>query len=177
MTTATVAPAQAADKVSERAPIVNDFSIVVATVNGSGSQTSNMAIIRALFRMGIPVSGKNLFPSNIQGLPTWFTIRANSAGHLARQERADILVAMNPATFLEDVQGLPPGGVCYYSDQFTQGLDRNDITYYPMPVQQLLRDLDPPKELRDYIANMVYVGVLGQMMGIEIGQIRSALMS
>src|SRR4030066_334286 len=132
----------------ERPPILNEFSMVVATVNGSGSQTSNMAILRALFRMGIPVGGKNLFPSNIQGLPTWFTIRASAAGHLARQESADILVAMNPATFLEDVARLPSGGVCYYSDQFTEGLDRADLTYYPMPVPQLLRDLNPPKALR-----------------------------
>jgi 2-oxoglutarate/2-oxoacid ferredoxin oxidoreductase subunit alpha len=177
MTTATIAPARAGESAAERRPIVNDFSIVVATVNGSGSQTSNMAIIRALFRMGIPVSGKNLFPSNIQGLPTWFTIRASGAGHLARQESTDILVAMNPATFLEDVGRLPSGGVCYYSDQFTEGLDRADLTYYPMPVQQLLRDLNPPKDLRDYIANMVYVGVVSHMLGIELEQIRSALMT
>jgi 2-oxoglutarate/2-oxoacid ferredoxin oxidoreductase subunit alpha len=177
MTSTTIAPAPAGEAAAERRPIVNDFSIVVATVNGSGSQTSNMAIIRALFRMGIPVSGKNLFPSNIQGLPTWFTIRASGAGHLARQESADILVAMNPATFLEDVSRLPSGGVCYYSDQFTDGLDRADLTYYPMPVQQLLRDLNPPKDLRDYIANMVYVGVVSHMLGIELEQIRSALMT
>ena len=177
MTSATLAPAPAGESAAERQPIVNDFSIVVATMNGSGSQTSNMAIIRALFRMGIPVSGKNLFPSNIQGLPTWFTIRASGAGHLARQESTDILVAMNPATFLEDVGRLASGGVCYYSDQFTEGLDRADLTYYPMPVPQLLRDLNPPKDLRDYIANMVYVGVVSHMLGIELEQIRSALMT
>ena len=117
--------------------------MVVATVNGSGSQTSNMAIMRALFRMGIPVSGKNLFPSNIQGLPTWFTIRANADGILARQEQAEILVAMNPATFLEDVGQLPAGGVCFYADHFTEGLDRSDIIYYPMPVQELVREAQP----------------------------------
>jgi len=177
MTTATIAPARAVSPSAEQTPRLNDFSIVAATVNGSGSQTANMAIIRALFRMGIPVSGKNLFPSNIQGLPTWFTIRANADGHLARQETAEILVAMNPATFLEDVKSLPPGGVCFYSDQFTDGLDRSDITYYPMPVQALVREQAPPKDLRDYIANMAYVGVVAQLLGVEIEAIRGALMT
>jgi Pyruvate/2-oxoacid:ferredoxin oxidoreductase gamma subunit len=155
-------------------PIVNEFSLVVATVNGSGSQTSNMAIMRALFRMGIPVSGKNLFPSNIQGLPTWFTIRANAAGFLARQEHADILVAMNAATYLEDIGQLVPGGVCFYSDAFSEGLDRTDITYYP-------RRQDPPatrirRRTRDYIAYMAYVGIVSQMLGIELEQV-GALMT
>jgi 2-oxoglutarate ferredoxin oxidoreductase subunit alpha len=151
--------------------------MVVATVNGSGSQTSNIAIIRAMFRMGIPVSGKNLFPSNIQGLPTWFTIRANPEGYLARQETAELMVGMNPATFLEDVRRLPAGGVCFYADDFTEGLDRTDVTYYPIPVQALVREVAPPKDLRDYIANMAYVGVVSHILGIEIDMIRSALMT
>jgi 2-oxoglutarate ferredoxin oxidoreductase subunit alpha len=169
------APATSATPTVE--PVVNEFSLVVATVNGSGSQTSNMAIMRALFRMGVPVSGKNLFPSNIQGLPTWFTIRASARGRLGRQPRADILVAMNPATFLEDVAGVPAGGVCFYTDTFTQGLDRTDITYYPMPVQELVRQANPPKDLREYIANMVYVGVVAQILGIELDAVRQALMT
>ncbi len=156
---------------------LNEFSLVVATVNGSGSQTSNMAIMRALFRMGIPVSGKNLFPSNIQGLPTWFTIRASARSHLARHAQAEVLVGMNPETFLEDVANVPPGGVCFYADHFTQGLDRTDITYYPMPVQELVRQANPPKELREYIANMVYVGVVAQLLGIEVEAVRQALMT
>jgi len=162
---------------SAATPMTNDFSIVVATVNGSGSQTANMAIMRALFRMGIPVSGKNLFPSNIQGLPTWFTIRASERGHLARQPRAQVLVAMNPETFLEDVRQVPPGGACFYADTFTEGLDRPDLAYYPMPVQSLLRQIDPPKELRDYIANMAYVGVVAEMLGIELEAVRQALLT
>jgi 2-oxoglutarate ferredoxin oxidoreductase subunit alpha len=112
----------------ERPPILNEFSMVVATVNGSGSQTSNMAILRALFRMGVPVGGKNLFPSNIQGLPTWFTIRASAHGFTARRERSEILVAMNPATFAEDLAGLSPGGVCFYNDTITAPRTREDIT-------------------------------------------------
>ncbi len=112
-------------------PRLNEFSLVVATVNGSGSQTSNMAIMRALFRMGIPVSGKNLFPSNIQGLPTWFTIRASARSHLARHAQAEVLVGMNPETFLEDVANVPPGGVCFYADHFTPGA-RSD-RYHVLP--------------------------------------------
>jgi 2-oxoglutarate ferredoxin oxidoreductase subunit alpha len=171
------AAAPAAHPASTTESIVNEFSLVVATVNGSGSQTSNVAIMRALFRMGIPVSGKNLFPSNIQGLPTWFTIRASAQLRLARQPQADILVGMNPETFLEDVANVPPGGVCFYADHFTQGLDRRDITYYPMPVQELVRELNPAKELREYIANMVYVGAVAEMLGIEMEAVRQALMT
>jgi len=111
----------------DRPRIVNDFSMVVATINGSGSQTSNMALIRALFRMGVPVSGKNLFPSNIQGLPTWFTIRASSLGYTARREKVEIIVAMNPATFVEDLQTLIPGGVCFYPDHFAAPKERDDV--------------------------------------------------
>jgi 2-oxoglutarate ferredoxin oxidoreductase subunit alpha len=159
----------------DREPIYNDFSMVVATINGSGSQTSNMAIIRALFRMGIPVSGKNLFPSNIQGLPTWFIIRASSEGFTARRETTDILVAMNVVTFKEDVEKLTPGGICFYSDDFTVPDGREDVTFYPMPVRKLIKEADPPKALRDYIANMVYVGVLAEILGIEMEEIRGAL--
>jgi 2-oxoglutarate ferredoxin oxidoreductase subunit alpha len=175
MTVTRVSERTSAEKTLEREPIYNDFSMVVATVNGSGSQTSNMAIIRSLFRMGIPVSGKNLFPSNIQGLPTWFTIRASSDGFTARRDTTEILVAMNLATFAEDIESLAPGGVCFYSDDFSIPGDRDDIIFYPMPVRNLLKELDPPTALRDYIANMVYVGVLAQILGIEMEEIRSAL--
>ncbi len=161
----------------DREPIVNDFSMVVATVNGTGSQTSNLALIRAIFRMGIPVSGKNLFPSNIQGLPTWFTIRASSEGYTARRETIEILVAMNAATFHEDLAGLAPGGVCFYPDDFKHELSRDDVIYYPMPVKDLVRQISPPKQLREYIANMAYVGVVAQMLGIDLAEVRSALES
>jgi 2-oxoglutarate ferredoxin oxidoreductase subunit alpha len=155
--------------------IVNDLSMVVATVNGTGSQTSNMALIRALFRMGIPVSGKNLFPSNIQGLPTWFTIRASGEGFVARRETIEILVAMNEASFQEDLAGLVEGGVCFYPDNWTQPRKRQDVVYYPMPVQDLIKEQAPPRDLRDYIANMVYVGVVAEILKIELAEIRAAL--
>ena len=106
------------EKPGEPAPVpavrVNDFSIHVATVNGSGSQTSNNVLMRTIFQMGVPVSGKNLFPSNIQGLPTWFTIRANKDGFLARRKDVDVLVCMNPETAVDDVRALNAGGVCVY---------------------------------------------------------------
>lgn len=156
-------------------PIINDLSMVVATVNGTGSQTSNLALIRALFRMGVPVSGKNLFPSNIQGLPTWFTIRASAEGHTARRETTEVLVAMNETTFQEDLEGLESGGVCFYPQEWKQPRRRDDLVYYPMPVDDLLKENNPPRDLRDYVANMVYVGVVAEMMGIEIEEIRAAL--
>lgn len=160
---------------SDQEPIVNDLSIVVATVNGTGSQTSNLALIRALFRMGVPVSGKNLFPSNIQGLPTWFTIRASAEGYTARRETTEVLVAMNETTFQEDLADLASGGVCFYPKEWDQPRKRDDVVYYPMPVDDLLKEQSPPRDLRDYVANMVYVGVVAQMMGIEIDEIRAAL--
>src|SRR5678815_5673108 len=95
---------------SERAStVINDMSLQVATVNGSGSQSANMVLLRTLFQMGIPVSGKNLFPSNIAGLPTWYTIRASRDGWTARKKEIDLLVAMNPLSAREDVLALPPG--------------------------------------------------------------------
>ncbi len=158
-------------------PVINDFSMVVATANGSGSQTSNLALIRALFRMGIPVSGKNMFPSNIQGLPTWFTIRASSDGYTARRDTVEILVAMNLPTFAEDHAGLSPGGACFYDDALPKPQARDDIVYYPMPIKELLKEVAPPKDFRDYVANMGYVGIVSEMLGIDLEAVRGALLT
>ena len=160
---------------AEMRSIVNDFSITVATVNGSGSQTSNLTIMRALFKMGIPVSGKNLFPSNIQGLPTWYTIRVSEAGHLARREEHEIVIALNPATFAQDQADVMPGGVFLYDDSIRQPIARQDIFLYSMPVKQLVKESGAPSNLRDYIANMVYVGVLAQLLSIDMEKIFQAL--
>ena len=170
-----VEPQSIAERKTVKEPIVNDFSIAVATVNGSGSQTSNLALIRALFRMGIPVSGKNLFPSNIQGLPTWFMIRVSAEGYTARRDTVELLVAMNQDTFAEDLMDLVQGGVCFYADHFAVQRERSDVVYYPMPVRRLVKEVDPPKELRDYIVNMCYVGVVAEMLGIELTEICGAL--
>ena len=155
--------------------VVNDFSITVATVNGSGSQTSNLTILRALFKMGIPVSGKNLFPSNIQGLPTWYTIRVSKDGYLARREDHEVVVAMNAVTFADDLAGVMPGGAFFYPDDIRLPIDREDIAAYPMPVKKLSRESGAPSSLRDYVANMVYVGILVQMLGIDLDKIYQAL--
>jgi 2-oxoglutarate ferredoxin oxidoreductase subunit alpha len=155
--------------------IVNDFSIVVATVNGTGSQTANMALLRALFRMGVPVNSRNLFPSNIQGLPTWFTIRASTREHFARSDQTQILVLMNEATYEDDLATLEPGSVCFYADHFTMESKPPGVICYPMPVRQIVREASPPKQLRDYMTNMVYVGVVAEMLEIELSEIRLAL--
>ncbi len=156
--------------------IVNDFSITVGTANGSGSQTSNTTILRALFKMGIPVSGKNLFPSNIQGLPTWYTIRINKDGFVARRDEHEIVIAMNPASFAKDLADVLPGGVFLYDDSIKLDITRDDIITYPMPVKQIIRsDPNIPSNLRDMIANMVYVGVLAQLIGIDTDKIKAAL--
>ena len=170
-------PSQSTKSVSvgEQKSIVNDFVITFSTINGSGSATANTTILRALFKMGIPVSGKNIFPSNIQGLPTWYSIRLNKDGYLARKEKDDIVVAMNPATFLKEQEYLLPGGVLYYSDDIRGSITRDDIIAYPMPVKRLIKEANPPHALRDYMANMVYVGVVAQMLGIDFDQIYEAL--
>ncbi|MEM5774858.1 MAG: 2-oxoacid:acceptor oxidoreductase family protein, partial [Anaerolineaceae bacterium] len=161
------------DKIS--ASIINDFSILFGTINGSGSATANTTIMRALFHMGIPVSGKNIFPSNIQGQPTWYTIRVNENGFLARQEKNHIVVAMNAVTFKQDLETLVPGGVLFYADDITQPAGRDDITLYPMAINQLSKAANVPPKLVSYIKNMVYVGILAEMLGIDLEKIHHAL--
>ncbi|MCH7663145.1 MAG: 2-oxoacid:acceptor oxidoreductase family protein, partial [Chloroflexi bacterium] len=163
-------PAPAAAK-----KIINDFSFTIATMNGSGSQTSNLTLLRALFKMGIPVSGKNLFPSNIQGLPTWYTIRVSKHGYTSRSETTDIVVAMNIDTFGEDLRTVTPGGAFYYADHLKFAIDRDDISIYPIPSKRLAKESGAPSSLRDYVANMVYVGVLVHMLEIQMTKIQQAL--
>jgi 2-oxoglutarate ferredoxin oxidoreductase subunit alpha len=157
--------------IDPRVPIVNDFSIVAATENGSGSQTANNTLIRAIFKMGISVSGKNLFPSNIQGLPTWYTIRVSHQGYTARREQAEILVAFNPRTSEEDLAKLPSGGVCVHPDDLKFANPRSDVIYYPLPVKELVKQINPPQNLRDYLANMAYVGALTELLSIDRAEI------
>jgi 2-oxoglutarate ferredoxin oxidoreductase subunit alpha len=156
-------------------PVINDFAITFCTVNGSGSATANQTVMRSIFKMGIPVSGKNIFPSNIQGLPTWYTVRVNKDGYIARVEKDNIIVAMNPATFAKDLEFVVPGGVVLYSDDIKQAQTRTDLIYYPMPVKKLTKGVDVPPQLRDFIANMVYVGALAWVIGIDLEAIRYAL--
>lgn len=155
--------------------IVNNFSINVATTNGTGSQTANLAILRALFKMGIPVNGKNIFPSNIQGLPTWYQIRLSAEGYVARRSVAEILVAFNETTVHQDVQAVPAGGVCLYNDDWRYKPDRSDLALYGLPVNLLLRQAEVKGRMRDYMGNMVYVGALGQLLGISLEHVQEAL--
>jgi 2-oxoglutarate ferredoxin oxidoreductase subunit alpha len=155
--------------------VINDFSITIATVNGSGSQTANVTLLRALFKMGIPVSGKNLFPSNIQGLPTWYTIRVSKAGFIARRDEQELVVTLNPVSFARDLASVQPGGAFFYADDIKLPIARSDLSIYPMPVKQMARAADVSTALRDYIANMVYVGILAHMLGIDMETIKQAL--
>src|SRR5262245_34143355 len=120
------------------APVVNNMSIQVATVNGSGSQSSNTVLLRSIFQMGIPVSGKNLFPSNIAGLPTWYTIRANKDGYVGRKKEIDFLIAMNPETASGDVQSLAPGAAVLYDEPLRLDSLRQDLIFYSVPFDKLV---------------------------------------
>src|SRR5213592_1343438 len=121
-----------------RVPVVNNMSIQVATVNGSGSQSSNTVLLRSIFQMGIPVSGKNLFPSNIAGLPTWYTIRANKDGYVARKKETDLLVAMNAETGRDDVMTLEPGASVLYDEPLKLSSLRSDLIFYSAPFDKLV---------------------------------------
>ena len=160
---------------SSVAPVINDFSIQVATVNGSGSQTANLVLLRAIFQMGVPVSGKNLFPSNIAGLPTWFTIRANKKGYVARKKEIDVLVAMNPETAREDVLGLPAGAVVVHDAPLDLGSLRDDLVFYPVPFDTLLAKVSRDVKLRRRVRNMLYDGVLSRLLGVDLDEMEAAL--
>ncbi|HXW07553.1 MAG TPA: 2-oxoacid:acceptor oxidoreductase subunit alpha [Vicinamibacterales bacterium] len=155
--------------------VVNDFSIQVATVNGSGSQTANLVLLRSIFQSGVPVSGKNMFPSNIAGLPTWYTIRANPHGYIARKNEIDFLVAMNPETAKEDVLALEPGAAVLYDEPLKLSGLRADLTFYPVPFDRIVAEVCKDAKLRRLVKNMIYDGVLSRLLGIELGQMEHAL--
>ncbi|MEE2822363.1 MAG: 2-oxoacid:acceptor oxidoreductase subunit alpha [Acidobacteriota bacterium] len=155
--------------------VVNDLSIQVATINGSGSQSSNNVLMRSIFQMGIPISGKNLFPSNIAGLPTWFTIRASQDGHIARKKEIDILIAMNANTAQEDVETLESGRVVIYEEKLNLSKIRDDLIYYPVPFSKLAGEVIKDLRLRKLMANIVYVGSTAELLGIEMDEIEIAI--
>ena len=155
--------------------VVNDFSIQIATVNGSGSQTANLVLLRSIFQMGVPVSGKNLFPSNIAGLPTWFTIRASHKGYLARKKEIDFLVAMNAETGREDVLSLEPGRTVVYDEPLKLSQYRQDLVLYPVPFDKIVADVCTDAKLRRLVKNMIYDGVLAYLLDIELGEMEKAL--
>ena len=154
--------------------VTNDFSMVVATANGTGSQTANLTLLRACFHMGIPVHGKNIFPSNIQGLPTWFHIRVSKDGYVARRE-SEVLVAFNQATVDADLRDLPSGGVALVDDALAHSVERDDIHLYLLPVKTLMASSDHKGKLRDYLANMTYVGAMAHLLDIPLASVEAAL--
>jgi 2-oxoglutarate ferredoxin oxidoreductase subunit alpha len=160
---------------TEKGRVVNDFSIQVATVNGSGSQSSNNVLMRSIFQMGVPVSGKNLFPSNIAGLPTWFTIRVNKDGWIARKKEIDILVAMNPQTSIEDVRSLPAGSICVSPIELNLHTVRSDVRHYQVPFGDLAAQTTENVKLRKLLTNMIYVGVVGELLKIDFNEIDKAI--
>jgi 2-oxoglutarate ferredoxin oxidoreductase subunit alpha len=155
--------------------IVNDFAIQVATVNGSGSQTANLVLLRSIFQMGVPVGGKNMFPSNIAGLPTWYTIRASHKGYIGRKKEVDFLVAMNAETAKEDVLSLAPGAVALYDEPLKLNELRKDVIFYPVPFDKLMQPITHDAKLRRLVRNMVYDGVLSKLLSIDMGQMEKAL--
>jgi len=159
----------------ERPRVTNDFSIQVATVNGSGSQSANSILLKSIFAMGIPVSGKNLFPSNIAGLPTWYTIRVSKDGYVARKQQAEILVGLNAETAREDVLALAPDAIAIYEQSLDLAQYRPDVQGYPIPFDKLTATICPEAKLRKLVRNMVYVGVLAQILSIDIGIIEAAI--
>lgn len=159
----------------EKGRVVNDFSIQVATVNGSGSQSSNSVLMRSIFQMGIPVSGKNLFPSNIAGLPTWFTIRVNKNGYVARKSDIEILIAMNPQTAIDDVKSLSTGAVCISPVELKLDAIRKDVLHYQVPFTELAAKASENLKLRKLLMNMLYVGVVAELLNIDHGQIENSI--
>src|SRR5438874_5569628 len=126
-----------------RQRVLNRMSLQVATVNGSASQSSNTVLLRSIFQMGVPISGKNMFPSNIAGLPTWYTIRANKDGYIARKKEIDFLVAMNPETAQEDVRSLAPGAAVLYDEPLNLSSVRSDLIFYSVPYDKLVAPVCP----------------------------------
>jgi 2-oxoglutarate/2-oxoacid ferredoxin oxidoreductase subunit alpha len=174
MATTDVGPRESAEDVG-RKRIVNDMSIQVATVNGSGSQSSNTVLLRSIFQMGVPVSGKNMFPSNIAGLPTWYTIRANRHGYIGRKKEIDFLVAMNPETAQEDTLSLAAGASVLYDEPLALHKLREDLTFYAVPYDKLVAAVCPEAKLRKLVKNMVYVGVVASLLTIDMAEVEKAI--
>jgi len=175
MATSDLVQGQEQGAIGTRARVINDFSINVATVNGSGSQSANSVLLKSIFGMGVPVSGKNLFPSNIAGLPTWYTIRASKDGYVARKRTAEVLVALNPDTAKQDTLALPPGGVAIYDEFLDLKQYRDDVIFYAVPFDKITIAICPEPKLRKLVRNMVYVGAVAQLLSIDLGVVEGGL--
>jgi 2-oxoglutarate/2-oxoacid ferredoxin oxidoreductase subunit alpha len=175
MATGDLALGQEQGAINARERVVNDFSINVATVNGSGSQSANSVLLKSIFGMGVPVSGKNLFPSNIAGLPTWYTIRASKDGYVARKRDPEILVALNPETAKDDILALPAGGVAIYEENLNLKQYRGDVVCYPVPFDKITAAVCPEAKLRKLVRNMVFVGVVAHLLSIDLDVVEKGL--
>ena len=175
MATGDLALGQEQSAIAARKRVVNDFSINVATVNGSGSQSANSVLLKSIFGMGVPVSGKNLFPSNIAGLPTWYTIRASKDGYVARTRDAEFLVALNPETAKSDILALPAGGVAIYEENLNLKQYRDDVVCYPVPFDKITAAVCPEAKLRKLVKNMVFVGVVAQLLSIDLAVVEQSV--
>ncbi len=158
-------------------PRINDFTIKIATVNGTGSASANTLLMKSLFRSGIPVMGKNYFPSNIQGLPTWYEIRVSRDGHVARSGQIDIMVAMNAETYARDVKDVTPGGHLVYDSTWPRPalLKREDITVYGVPLARLCNENFNGVRTRILMKNICYAGVLAALLDLDLTRIRELL--
>jgi 2-oxoglutarate ferredoxin oxidoreductase subunit alpha len=146
----------------------NDFVVKFATVNGSGSASANGIFAKTLFRMGIPVSPKNIFPSNIQGLPTWYEVRVSEAGHIARRDGIDLMVAMNPQTYLQDVAEVVKGGWLLYDSTMRRDFGRRDINLLPIPIAEMCAKVWTDSRQRQLFKNIVYVGALTALLDMDM---------
>ncbi len=156
---------------------INEFVVKFANVNGSGSASANTMFAKALFRMGIPVSPKNIFPSNIQGLPTWYEVRVSEAGYLARREGVDIMVAMNAQTYKEDLASVVPGGYLIYDSSLQRGFDRDDITVLGMPIARMCAETYINPRERQLFKNVIYVGALSALLDMDFAALESTVQS
>ncbi|MCB9897378.1 MAG: 2-oxoacid:acceptor oxidoreductase subunit alpha [Planctomycetes bacterium] len=147
--------------------VVNDFTVTVATVNGSGSASSNTILAKTVFRMGVPVTPKNLFPSNIAGLPTWFLIRVSEKGYQARTGTHEVVIALNAETVAKDAASVRKGGVLIVDEKIAGGITRDDIAVHKVPFAELVKPFAPDPRLRKLLANMIYVGVATDLLGLD----------
>jgi 2-oxoglutarate/2-oxoacid ferredoxin oxidoreductase subunit alpha len=156
-------------------PIVNDLMFQAATVNGSGSQSANLVLTRAIFSMGIPVAPKNVFPSNIEGLPTWYQLRISPRGYQARAGEPDVLVALNPATWTRDLLSVRPGGAVVHEEAYSTAAARDDLAYFPVPFAKLAKTRIQSDTLRKQLTNMLYVGVVAGLLGVPFEAIEHGI--
>jgi len=156
-------------------PKVNDLTFQAATVNGSGSQSANLVLTRAIFSMGIPVAPKNVFPSNIEGLPTWYQLRVSSRGYQARTGDPDVVVALNPTTWAADLAGVRPGGAVIHEEVYSTAGARDDVAYFPVPFAKLAKTRIQSDTLRKQLTNMIYVGVVAGLLGIPFEAIEHGI--